>query len=279
MNKLSGGLLLLAAAALYNCGSSDERVTAPAGNGGEAGGGGAAPDDTPPGGAAGTEAGGAAGDGTRTAGAPNGGMGGAAVEGGAPSSAGAAGTADGGEPAVLPDGPILAEPYLCDTTGPFAGVQFDSYFYFDDFDDKVIDLPGLTSSSQAFSDSSGAALVDSVDCDDGVVDGKCTGCNALFASTGSLELTFDAQVLGDLPTHVGMVWTDGSYNATVTLTAYDASDAVIYLETAEGIGDNSNYGETDEDRFFGVVSSGGVQRVTISNPGGGIEIDHLQYGR
>jgi hypothetical protein len=287
MNKLSGGLLLFAAAVLYNCGSSDERVAVRESDGGEAGVGGDAGGPSiadPQGGAAGAEAN-AGPAGAGSAGAPDGGTdgGGGAISdagaGGAIGNAGAAGSADGGEPVALPDGPILAQPYLCDTTGPFAGVEHEQYFYLDDFDDETIDLPGLTSSSTAFGSSAGSALVDSVDCDDGVLDGKCTDCNSLFSTTGSLELTFDAQVLGGLPTHVGMVWTDGAYDTNVTLTAYDASNVVIYEEVALGIGDSSNYGETEEDRFFGIVSSGGIQRVTISSPGGGIEIDHLQYLR
>ncbi|RYZ04657.1 MAG: hypothetical protein EOO73_22785 [Myxococcales bacterium] len=282
MNKLPGAVLLMSLAALYNCGSSDDRVDI-RGVGGEAGGGqGATSGGDAPVGAAGESAGASAAgsqSGETSAGAPNVTAGGAAGEGGTPSLAGASGAGEGGEPAVLPNGAIVAEPYLCETTGPFAHVQFDEYFYLDDFDDASIDLPGLTSSTEAFSSSVGAALIDSVDCDDGVLDGKCTGCDSLFATTGSLELTFDAEVLGGLPTHVGMVWTDGAYDATVTFTGYDASDAVVYSETAQGIGDSSNYGETAEDRFFGIVSSGGVKRVTISNPGGGIEIDHLQYGR
>ena len=41
--------------------------------------------------------------------------------------------------------------------------------------------------------------------------------------------------------------------------------------------DNSVYGKTPEDRFFGVKNAGGVTSLRIANSMGGIEIDHLQY--
>jgi hypothetical protein len=36
---------------------------------------------------------------------------------------------------------------------------------------------------------------------------------------------------------------------------------------------------TAKGRFFGIVHYAGVKRVTLANSSGGIEIDHLQYGR
>jgi hypothetical protein len=43
---------------------------------------------------------------------------------------------------------------------------------------------------------------------------------------------------------------------------------------------NGQYtGETDEDRFFGVSSLGGIGKIVMTTgPSSGIEVDHLQYG-
>jgi hypothetical protein len=200
-------------------------------------------------------------------------MGGSGGAGGDGGEAGAA-----GNPAkVLPDGLITNVPYTC--SSPFDGVAFASYFYLEDWEDSVLNTPGVSSSSSTPSSSFGVPnLIDSVDCDDGAVDGICVNCDALFAN-GSVELTFDAQALGALPSHVGLVWTDGGYGTSVTLTGYDAQDGVIYTQTVDGIGDNDNYNTTTEDRFFGIVHYDGVKRVVVTNSSGGIEIDHLQYGR
>ncbi len=179
---------------------------------------------------------------------------------------------------MLPDGLIVNVPYTC--ASPFDGVDFPSYHYLENFEDGALNTPGVSASSTTTSKASGSAsLIDSVDCDDGIIDGKCPNCDALFSPNGALEFTFDAQLLGALPTHVGMVWTDGGFNSTVTVTGYDAAGAVIYTQTVLGIGDDSNTGTTAEDRFFGIVHYDGVKRVTLANTSGGIEVDHLQYGR
>ena len=103
-------------------------------------------------------------------------------------------------------------------------------------------------------------------------------CNSGWAGS-SFEFTFDAVPLGSLPTHVGVAWTDGGGNITVTFEAYDANDGLILRRESAGIGDGSNSGTVEEDRFFGIVASGGVRRIVLINSGGGIEVDHLQYGR
>ena len=200
-----------------------------------------------------------------------------------PSEAGAAGQstgaggAAGAGPVVLPDGGIVDVPYVC--ASPFDGVAFDDYFYLDDFEDAALNTPGVTAPNTVSSLTGfGAAVVDSVDCDDDAVDGTCLECDALFGE-GTIEFTFDAEVLGELPSHVGLVWTDGGQGASVTITGYDDQDVSIYNETVEGLGDGSINGTVGEDRFFGIVHAAGIKRVVIVNSTGGLEIDHLQYGR
>jgi len=42
--------------------------------------------------------------------------------------------------------------------------------------------------------------------------------------------------------------------------------------------DSSSAGETGEERFFGLYEPTGISSIFISNSGGGIEVDHLQFG-
>ena len=45
------------------------------------------------------------------------------------------------------------------------------------------------------------------------------------------------------------------------------------------LGDGTFLGTTADDRFFGAINLAGISKIKIMNPGGGgIEVDHLQYG-
>ena len=98
-------------------------------------------------------------------------------------------------------------PYLRASDSPFAGGSF-SYFHLEDFEDGAMNTPGLSANA-------GIVLApgintDSVDGDDGVVDGFGQNGHSWFsnASTTSFTFTFNAAILGSLPTHAGLVWTD-----------------------------------------------------------------------
>jgi hypothetical protein len=123
-----------------------------------------------------------------------------------------------------------------------------------------------------------SAITDSVDGDDGAIDGSGTAGYSFFTSPGSsgIRFTFDAGVLGSLPTAAGIVWTDGT--GEITFEAFDALGASLGTIGPEPITSSSITGETDEDRFFGVYEAGGISAILISNTTGGIEVDHLQYG-
>lgn len=179
---------------------------------------------------------------------------------------------------TLEPGLLGPTPYLSRDDSPFAALVFTGYFHLEDVEDDLIDTPGLTADSTTLSSSFGAALVDSVDGDDGATDDACADCNALFGN-GSITLTFAADDLAGLPTHVGVVWTDGGNGCDASFEAFDADDVSLGVGTAPAIGDALNTGETGEDRFFGVVAPGGVARVVVSNTTGGTEVDHIQYGR
>jgi hypothetical protein len=193
------------------------------------------------------------------------------------------GTEDTGVDAakVLPDG--LTEPvaYKSRADSPFKGIVFATYDHFEDWEDGAVNTPGVTPSSTQLGSSFGS-LVDSIDGDDGVVDGKCEKdgglCDSGFAG-GSIDFVFDASVLGALPTHVGIAWTDGSPGCDAVFEAYDASDVLIGSKTAAAVGDGTNSGSVDEDRYFTVVHAAGVKKIVVKSSAGGVEVDHLHYGR
>ncbi len=189
----------------------------------------------------------------------------------------------GGDAAkVLPDGLLEPVPYTSRADSPFTGVVLATFSHFEDWEDSALSTPGVTSNSNQLGTAFGASLVDSIDGDDGVVDGKCekagSSCNSAFAN-GTIDFTFDAAALGALPTHVGIAWTDGSPGCNAVFEAYDAADQLIGTRTATGVGDNSNSGTVAEDRWFGVVHTAGVKRIVVKSSAGGVEVDHLHYGR
>ena len=186
-------------------------------------------------------------------------------------------------PALMP-GALPVRGYLTPTDSPFSGVDF-AYFHLENFEDSLLNTPGVSDQGQGRKSSSfGPSLIDSVDVDDGdPTDDKCakaTGsCDAWWGS-GTLKFTFDAAALGGLPTHAGAVWTDGS--GQVGFEAFGADGQVVYSVapfSEPGFPDDTVNSSTREDRFFGAYVPGGITAIRIYNTAGGIEVDHLQYGR
>jgi hypothetical protein len=169
--------------------------------------------------------------------------------------------------------------YLSASDSPFTGAGL-GYFYLENFEDGLLNTPGVTVSAGIPTKPTYTAdYTDSVDADDGLIDGHGNGGNSWFYSSGTtgLTFTFDAGVLGSLPTQAGIVWTDG--RDPVTITFYDGSAALIGSISASGFADATYTGGTAEDRFFGADYSGGIGSFHISGSGAvGIEVDHLQYG-
>jgi len=168
-------------------------------------------------------------------------------------------------------------PYLSAADSPYNSGDF-SYFHLEDFEDGLLNTPGVTGSpggvtSVVF----GPSIHDSVDGDDGAIDGSGLNGDSYFSFSGSagINFTFDDTVLGTLPTVAGIVWTDGA--GSTTFAAYDALNNLLDILTLN-IADGSISGTTGEDTFFGITHSGGISRIFISNTSGGIEVDHLQYG-
>lgn len=167
----------------------------------------------------------------------------------------------------------LSGEYASFNDSPFKGVAF-SYFYLENFEDGALNTPGVTATGSGLRINN---VDDSVDTDDGVMDGDGTaGVNMWAWAEPGITFDFNQSQLGTLPTHVGIVWTDGIN--PITFEAFDANGTSLGVITgmhADAVHD----GKTIDDRFYGVINSGGVSKIVISNAMyAGIEVDHLQYG-
>ncbi|MEZ4702498.1 MAG: T9SS type A sorting domain-containing protein [Rhodothermales bacterium] len=162
---------------------------------------------------------------------------------------------------------------------PFFLLDFSTgYFYLENFEEDF-DVPGVTTDQgNKVSINYGPNQHDSVDSDDGVVDGNGLDGDNWYYDTGSIGVTwtFDATVLPALPTHAGIVWTDGE--GDIVFEAFDAEGNSLGTVTGMHACCGTS-GTTADDRFYGVIDAGGISAIKISNAGGGIELDHLQYGR
>ncbi len=165
-------------------------------------------------------------------------------------------------------------PYLSQADSPFA--LGTGTFCLEDFEDGLLDVPNVTGNGSVVGP---GGLTDSVDGDDGTIDGSGTNGHSYFSPSGAAGITFmfDPSAPLGLPTNAGMVWTDGGFGDTVTFEAFDQNGTSLGTTEAPNLGDNSNVGTTAEDRFFGVENAGGISAIKLSNPDGGIEVDHLQF--
>jgi len=147
-------------------------------------------------------------------------------------------------------------------------------FAVEDVEDGVFDLKGVTPSLGTVVAPS--VITDSVDGDDGRVDGCGAGGHSYFSGNGALGIIFtlDPGEIGFVPTRVGIVWTDGF--DPVTFEAFDLEGNSLGMTQVTIDDDNIDCG-TAEDHFFGFEHGAGVGAIKISNAGGGIEVDHIQY--
>lgn len=157
--------------------------------------------------------------------------------------------------------------YLSLADSPFAG--FDGFFL-EDMEDGLFNIPGVTKSAGDIIGPSSAT--DSVDADDGIIDGSGNNGHSLFGPAG-ITFTFDAAVIGAAPTMAGIVWTDGP--AMIIFEAFDTMGNSLGVLTGTH-GDAGFNGGTAEDRFYGIEFAGGIGSISIQS-GNTIEVDHLQY--
>ncbi|MFK7894749.1 MAG: hypothetical protein AB8G23_02875 [Myxococcota bacterium] len=179
--------------------------------------------------------------------------------------------------AVIFFGPV---PYLSSSDVPVGLYASGVPDALDDFEDFTLDFGIVASGGQPL----GLSMnVDSVDEDDGVVDGNgFDGTSWFIGDLGNFsELTFNFEsVSGALPTAAGIVWTDGAANHQVVFEAFGPGGVSLGMIGPFSLSDDFNTGETAEDRFFGVSDDAGIQAIRIRNQGafGGLEVDHVQFG-
>lgn len=148
--------------------------------------------------------------------------------------------------------------------------------FVEDFEDMVLDdfltiTPGRIIGPTF---SSGNATTDSVDADDGTIDGLGVLGHSWFAQGArSITVAFDGLV-----TSAGLVFTDGDINSTnVSLEAFNGATSLGIINGGD-LADGSNNGETPEDRFMGFLDQSGITSIKLTVTGGsGIEIDHVQW--
>lgn len=194
-------------------------------------------------------------------------------------------------------------PYLSQADSPFNLSGLGSTFFLEDFEDGLINTPGLhiSQSLGGATVNPPGSLTDSVDADDGAIDGSGTAGHSLLHTGGfffipsgppaflrTILFEFNAAELGFVPNTFGFVWTDGAPRSEILLeTTNGEGDSVVspFFETFDAdLGDDSFGGETSEDRFLGIMRDDGIASLTIFVQTRGVdnnvpfEIDHVQYG-
>jgi hypothetical protein len=183
-------------------------------------------------------------------------------------------------------------PYLSFDDSPFYA-STPMTFYLEDWEDGVLDEPGASISAVGATTGatpSGQIFVDSVDGDDGSIDGNGNDGRSLgigpsgSAGPSTITFNFNAGVLGQYPTHAGIVFTDiglstsGNGNGFLTFEAFDALGISLGTIGPNAVGDGVKAGSTGEDRFYGVINSSGISKISIAMNSHDAELDHLQYG-
>jgi len=153
-----------------------------------------------------------------------------------------------------------------DRPAEFAPIGFE--IHVEDAEDGAIDARLSVNASVI----GPGGLTDSVDADDGNIDGSGSNGRSLFAGA-PVVVTFSSP----LPVAAGLVWTDGGTPTSATFEAFDAGGVSLGTLGPIAIGDLSNLGGTDEDRFFGIAHAAGISRIRISHTSGGYEVDHITW--
>jgi hypothetical protein len=189
-------------------------------------------------------------------------------------------------PARAAAGPIFfaSTPYLSFGNSPFSGPGYSMYL--ETFEDDALNTPGVAASGGSIN--TNGEFVDSVDAEDGAIDGNGSTQGHSWYSNfvlDSFTFTFDGGALGALPTAAGIVWTDAGYNSETPYFAHVAFEAFGSDGSSIGgvgpylLGDGTDMGQTAEDRFFGVFDPNGISAITISSTDTrDWEVDDLQYG-
>ena len=141
----------------------------------------------------------------------------------------------------------LYTPYLSVADSPWAlgAVDFSAgYFHLEDFENNMSGIPITTPGATGLIGGPMTSVCcpndhDSVDADDGAIDGSGLGGESWYAiGSSGVRFEFDEVVLGSYPTHAGFVFTDGStIGETLTFEAYDTTGAItagIFIDEVTG---------------------------------------------
>jgi hypothetical protein len=175
-------------------------------------------------------------------------------------------------------------PYVQASDNPLSGAYV--YSQLETFEDGSFNTPGVVASGGAINNPGPAT--DSVDADDGSIDGQGSAGHSYYLQTTSLTLTFSQAILGSLPTQFGVVFTDigqlvtggpGGFG-TALLEVFDDVGA-FSGSTSFAFGDGSVLGGTAEDLFIGATLASGIGSVRLSFSGQSTdwEVDHVFYAR
>lgn len=168
---------------------------------------------------------------------------------------------------VFTDTPYLSE---ADIPADFYGSGRPTVL--ENFEDGVLDASLRVNAGMQIIAPGG--FTDSVDGDDGVIDGFGAGGRSIFGGA----MRFDFAGAGPLPTAFALVWTDFGGPVDATFSAFDAQGASLG-SIVRRVGDSTFSSTTAEDRFFGVQFAGGISAISIRSGGGGLqEVDHVQWG-
>lgn len=147
----------------------------------------------------------------------------------------------------------------------------------ENFEDELIDIGVSLSPGEIIGpdfNSGLPKLVDSVDIDDGSINGSGNDGHSFYAVGNRVTLTFAEPVKA-----AGVVWTDGPMEAErVILEAFDINGDLLGAQAFDIDPDGSYQGTTDEDRFVGLQIEG-ISSLVVRQSGGGtgIEIDHVTF--
>lgn len=151
------------------------------------------------------------------------------------------------------------------------------------FEAGKISVPGLTiSPGFVLCDS---LYIDSVDEDDGSIDGYGREGCTWYVNAPKVTVSFDKETLGYYPTSVGIAWTDiggGSPRdgyGKIRFAVYDEIGTMVGERLyEEEVGDGQRTGETAEDRLVLVTWYGGIGAVSMTvETSSDWELDHVQW--
>lgn len=190
-------------------------------------------------------------------------------------------------------------PYLSQADSPFDLSGLGTTMFLEDFEQGVPTTPGIPTEYGVFVEPPGP-LTDSVDADDGVIDGYGNDGYSLRSQNNHVEgfptvhvhhwipLDIDTDALGFTPNVFGFVLTDGPPLASLFVMLMDNERHLLKTYAwgepyIEPLFDHSFDGGTAEDKFFGIYEPEGITFIQVGiltrdETVTSFEMDHVQYG-